>query len=208
MNNKTIEQPPIGFSTQLIFLKDGSYMAANRDFTGHVTYYDIVVYKYDSLGQTCNGNIPKIDTEIRDLNLHISDKSYTILDNRITIRDYSVTVTNVAESRTLCSGEMADNTKTEKKEKTFIPGTKTGLKPQLYPNPATDAIHITFEASKSALILLGIFDIEGKQVLIKTSYFAKGTTEVMLDIKSLKPGIYYVRIFDETLPVNIKFIKQ
>jgi hypothetical protein len=72
----------------------------------------------------------------------------------------------------------------------------TDIQLKIYPNPATDIIHIT---SNMELIKIELFDILGKRVLTSTE-----TQELKVD--HLKAGVYFVKVYSSKGPMTKKII--
>jgi len=71
----------------------------------------------------------------------------------------------------------------------------------IYPNPATDKVTITFNGFTNQAVELSIFDTKG-QVVISETFSGKTT----LDVSSLQPGMYYIRIKSSDLNQVSKFV--
>lgn len=81
---------------------------------------------------------------------------------------------------------------------------------QIYPNPASEYIHIAF--TNSALyqeenITLSIIDIQGRSVVNKSETYSENIT---LDISTLDKGIYFIQIQSASSKViaNAKWVKE
>lgn len=59
---------------------------------------------------------------------------------------------------------------------------------EIYPNPTAEHLHVT---SETEFLLLGLYDVMGKR-LLRT--IAEKRNEVVLDLGSLKPGIYLLKM--------------
>jgi len=70
---------------------------------------------------------------------------------------------------------------------------------------AANNLHLEFSTPVDRNIKLFIFDVQGRKV--KESVIAKGTQEISLDVHTLKPGIYFLRIRDRQATGTRKFIK-
>ncbi len=64
----------------------------------------------------------------------------------------------------------------------------------LYPNPATEIINYEFGIDNSADIEVKIFDITGQMVFSKPDNVGPGRQKVVVNISTLNPGIYFVRL--------------
>ena len=85
---------------------------------------------------------------------------------------------------------------------------------QLMPNPAQDVLWIEFtgEAEQWGAYHLKIYDLAGAAVKEhQEGVSSKGTglpSKVAVNIKDLKPGIYFVRVFNQNHAYLKKFVKQ
>ncbi|MEP6796166.1 MAG: CotH kinase family protein, partial [Saprospiraceae bacterium] len=66
----------------------------------------------------------------------------------------------------------------------------------VYPNPASDELHIAVKGF-TGLFNIRIFDIMGREMLIKHSADANGLRHVMIGVEGLEQGIYLVVLSDE-----------
>jgi hypothetical protein len=80
-----------------------------------------------------------------------------------------------------------------------------GLLLQVYPNPATDNIQVVFDLYGRADI--DIIDMTGRLVHT-TSYEASGFTNLSLDLASLNPGVFFLRVRAEDRSNVLRFIKE
>lgn len=62
----------------------------------------------------------------------------------------------------------------------------------LYPNPATDFVHIQLNNNKASDMDVTVFDMNGRRVI--TQSFRNTNTQETLDISRLNSGIYFVKI--------------
>ncbi len=74
---------------------------------------------------------------------------------------------------------------------------------QLYPNPASDNITISYKP-ENGNATLEIYDVTGKR--IATEMISKSST--VIDLKNLSPGIYLIRIADGKSSGAAKILKQ
>jgi photosystem II stability/assembly factor-like uncharacterized protein len=64
----------------------------------------------------------------------------------------------------------------------------------LYPNPANTNITIEIAAHKPEKVTIELYSPEGKCVLAKTEHLSTGVYQIRLSVKSLRAGIYFVRL--------------
>ena len=93
----------------------------------------------------------------------------------------------------------------EKLTLTSVPGTEEEQLLQVYPNPATDRIHVVFDQNGPTDISL--IDMTGR-VIKSTRYRGAGFTDYSLDISSLNPGIYFVQVGTGMNSKVLRFIKE
>ncbi|MCF6364689.1 MAG: T9SS type A sorting domain-containing protein [Bacteroidales bacterium] len=74
----------------------------------------------------------------------------------------------------------------------------------IYPNPASNFLHIDYNKNPAENYTISIYNIQGKQVFVKNNF-----EENTIDISNLVKGLYFVRITDSANEFfNTKFIKQ
>jgi hypothetical protein len=74
----------------------------------------------------------------------------------------------------------------------------------VYPNPSSDVIQIVLNGELQ-MNQVQILDQNGK-VLLASSVVSNGINE--LDVNSLATGVYTIRLMNEALTLNKRFIKQ
>ena len=79
---------------------------------------------------------------------------------------------------------------------------------KLYPNPAQSKITIDLETIKrNNVLFLSFYNSSGK--IVKHINFHKPTKTIDIDISSLSPGLYFIRLQNETEVLGSgKFIKE
>jgi photosystem II stability/assembly factor-like uncharacterized protein len=63
----------------------------------------------------------------------------------------------------------------------------------VYPNPASDLLNINIQQSTKGDVLVEVFDLKG-QIVIKQKYLAENSFKVSIDISSLTPSAYFIRV--------------
>ncbi len=84
---------------------------------------------------------------------------------------------------------------------------KYGL--DIYPNPFNDVIIIKANVKKAEVLNIQIADLQGRVLLHQSKTFQAGNKEAIIDVRSLKPGLYLLKVIssgDEVL-VTQKIIK-
>lgn len=76
-----------------------------------------------------------------------------------------------------------------------------------YPNPATDYIYIEPGMETNSLVILQVYDVNGK--LLHQGKTTAGM-QLKVDVQSLVPGIYFISLFSNTNEIlgSTKFNKQ
>jgi len=70
---------------------------------------------------------------------------------------------------------------------------------------AMNNLHLEFSTPVDRNMKVLIFDVQGRKV--KETEIVKGMTNVTLDVHTLKPGIYFLRVKDDRMMETRKFIK-
>lgn len=76
---------------------------------------------------------------------------------------------------------------------------------QIYPNPASDRIHVVFDQSGPTEI--NLIDMTGR-IVRSTRYQSSGFTNYSMDISSLNEGVYFVRLGSGADAKVLRFIKE
>jgi len=76
---------------------------------------------------------------------------------------------------------------------------------QVYPNPAADRINVVFDLVGRSNI--DIIDMTGR-LMHTTDYDASGFTNLSLDVSSLNPGVFFIRVSAEGESNVLRFIKK
>lgn len=201
-NKGIIKQPEGGFTSNFLFTNDGGYMNAQRySISRHsATGYDILVYKFDSLGRTCpEYAIPTIDTTMHKTTLKITDKSYKVIGDEIIIKDSTLVVTDVTAQTIACTGTAPDESRII--SKAAAPSAKSINYFTIYPNPAKDILHITGLKDAAKLTIINTLGVVVKIIAVHT---ADGT----INIKDLPAGKYYLQVQGSSGTVTKPFVKE
>lgn len=67
---------------------------------------------------------------------------------------------------------------------------------QLYPNPATDAIHISVNTPETANMQIVLKDAAGRQVAHRAASTQPGTNTFNISTAKLPAGVYYMGLYD------------
>jgi len=78
----------------------------------------------------------------------------------------------------------------------------------VYPNPFNNDFTLSFSANKTAPATLKLMNSTGQLVFSKTISVNKGNNSILVNgLPSIKPGIYYMSVFNEELNFNSKLQK-
>jgi hypothetical protein len=64
----------------------------------------------------------------------------------------------------------------------------------IYPNPASDHINLSFSSTKEELVNLTIHDIMGRLVYNNTEAVTLGTNQIQVDLHQFETGLYIIQI--------------
>jgi hypothetical protein len=76
------------------------------------------------------------------------------------------------------------------------------------PNPATDAVRLTFTAGKAGPGQVAVSDMFGRTVLTREWSLTEGENQVELNLQGLPPGTYAVRLLVHGDSATLKVMKQ
>lgn len=64
----------------------------------------------------------------------------------------------------------------------------------IFPNPASNQLHIRFELSEATALKIALYNVLGQELMVlKESIVQSGTQQIQQDIQSLESGLYYIR---------------
>jgi PKD repeat protein len=78
----------------------------------------------------------------------------------------------------------------------------------LYPNPATQEANLLFSLQSDMNIQIAIKDVKGKTVQLNSIHGKTGSNLVLMDVKDLNAGIYFVTIQGKTINNVIQFVVE
>lgn len=80
---------------------------------------------------------------------------------------------------------------------------------KLYPNPVSNILNVSISLLTEDDIQVGIYNIEGKQILEKSiSNQAFGDVEFAFDLSDLSQGTHFIQIKGKNTSITKQFIKQ
>ena len=124
------------------------------------------------------GNWTQQETLATTLPCTKTTSGYTNRTLRTGTKDDS-TIAVCWQACTLCTGSGID-----KKDETRI---------QVYPNPASQTVHLNLGGFASQVKSIRIYNTLGEQISAGTSLNADNNNVIDVDIRSLKPGIYMAK---------------
>ncbi|HRD53401.1 MAG TPA: PKD domain-containing protein [Flavobacteriales bacterium] len=79
---------------------------------------------------------------------------------------------------------------------------------RVWPNPVTDALNLSFRSTVSGTVPVTIIDLNGRVMHQDNLAFARGENRINLSAAQLAPGMYVLRVGNDALAMNIRFIRQ
>lgn len=77
-----------------------------------------------------------------------------------------------------------------------------------FPNPASDFITMQAELTEKGIVNYEVYDVQGKRVFQSSVALEEGTREIVMDLNTVKPGIYFFRAELNGNISQIRFVKQ
>ncbi|NQT77404.1 MAG: endonuclease [Bacteroidetes bacterium] len=132
---------------------------------------------------------------------HAFNKSQVNLTVTPLSGDYELTVQNVKD----ISGNVM--------EVQTIPFSYVGIeeylmdgKVEVFPNPASDHVNISFVATEEFEFNISVSDISGKQLIVEEYFAEQGVNKYNLDLNGFKQGVYLMSLRGEKGTLNYKLI--
>lgn len=79
---------------------------------------------------------------------------------------------------------------------------------QLYPNPVTNFLHLTFRSEKSGNVKLSVINLQGKVIQQQNIACNEGTNYTDISVAELKQGLYLLHFQNRKKSEAIKFMKN
>ena len=79
---------------------------------------------------------------------------------------------------------------------------------QVAPTPAKDVVGISFNNNSETTAQMSIYDITGKLVQSQDVQTRKGLNTVQLNVNNFIPGVYFVRLNNNSETITTKFVKE
>ncbi len=78
----------------------------------------------------------------------------------------------------------------------------------LYPNPSVDRINLSFEMQESEkAAVIEIIDVSGKELMLQNTLIGRNKN-LSLDVSTLTPGVYFIKVTTPDYSQVLKFVKQ
>ncbi len=78
----------------------------------------------------------------------------------------------------------------------------------LFPNPAHDVMHVSFNAGAAQSCLVSIYDLSGREVITKTAEAVEGSNLVEFNVNEFPRGLYFVTLKGEAIDIRTKVILE
>ena len=86
---------------------------------------------------------------------------------------------------------------------------KNSFKASVYPNPATDRIHLSFSLPERSQVKIDLFNQNGQMLkTISHAVFESGTQTSEFNLNDISNGIYWIKLTSESAIQTIKIIKK
>lgn len=80
---------------------------------------------------------------------------------------------------------------------------------EVFPQPATNTMHLRFNNKKQAQLSISLMDISGRTVLyLPAQDFAAGQNETTVDLSHLQGGIYFLQLKEGTQSIAVQKIQK
>ena len=143
----------------------------------------IVMYQFAVAQTTCSGNKVLMSKGAKGCACHCQKKCVAYADT-LTYRNNGWRYGN-------CWGNCCW---VKLGEEAPVVDTETSLE-EIFPNPASGSVTISFTLAQQGLVTLQAFDVTGRFVsTISNEIFEDDASEVNWDVRSLNPGIYFLRM--------------
>lgn len=112
---------------------------------------------------------------------------------------------SVEDFQDLIAVVWLQNTQTKEVYQAVYSSVKTGvtreeaesISAQIYPNPAKHHVHVKLNNEIQGPVKMTLFSADGKTSIVNTQAFSHNNGKEKLDISSLAPGIYFIRLETE-----------
>ena len=86
---------------------------------------------------------------------------------------------------------------------------KNGFKVSVYPNPATDQLHLNFSLQERSNVKIEFYNGNAQLIQpISNTFFESGNQSLEINLHSIPCGIYWIKIASEKDNQTLKFIKN
>ena len=82
------------------------------------------------------------------------------------------------------------------------------LQAEVYPNPATDNIHVKISSLTSQTVQVNIYNMLRQQVHAESYKVAEGISAIQIPAQDFSPGIYLVEVTNHLVKTELKVVVQ
>lgn len=79
---------------------------------------------------------------------------------------------------------------------------------EIYPNPASNSIFVSYDALTTGSYVFEISDVSGRAIITETKTLQVGLNEITFDISNITTGLYLISAKSEAGIQKVKFVKQ
>lgn len=77
---------------------------------------------------------------------------------------------------------------------------------QFHPNPAKDLVSLRINSAAASDANLQILDVSGKEVFVQKNTLQVGENTLNLNVSNIAPGLYYLKVQNQTSVISRKFV--
>jgi hypothetical protein len=78
----------------------------------------------------------------------------------------------------------------------------------VYPNPVNEELLVEYSSGAACAMLFEVWDLEGRMLQKMTVAAGRGEQRQAIDVKTLSPGVYLLRINGGSLYRTVKFVRM
>lgn len=196
-NTKTIAANQKLLNNAFLTPEYGMLVASSAVYSGQRN--NIFLARYDSLGRICPSyTLPVFDSSVKKYNYILVDEPHALENDNIYLDTITYTIRDAGNETAICAGSAA--------QKLVAEEVKMNL--TLSPNPAKNFINVDFILAKTATVQFDISSVNGKPWLTKNTLLQAGKIHEQLNIESLLPGLYFLKITTNGQQYNLSFMKE
>lgn len=151
------------------------------------------VYKWDVEMYSISG-LPTTETFMSHSQNALAKSEVTVLDQvKVELAPLSVNSIVLKAATTLVKPQLP----------------KSQFKASVYPNPATDVVHLDFAIPEAGPLTISLFNINGQLVkIISKNVLEAGNHQVEMNAGSISPGVYWIQFESSKEIQTVKLIKK